>query len=106
MRILGSILLAVLFAQAAGETAIGEGEAVIEGGLIGPARDIALSHARWDAVSKSALDLAWHIAATEMRFLEAIAAGEFDLTPRPKPESITNSAEMTAAATPGRCACR
>ena len=47
-----------------------------------------------DAVSKSALDLAWHIAATEMRFMDAVAAGEFDLSPRPRPESVKNSADL------------
>jgi len=49
-----------------------------------------------DGISKSALDLAWHIAVTEMRFMEAVAAGEFDLSPRPRPESIKNSADLTA----------
>ena len=48
-----------------------------------------------DEISKTALDLAWHIAATEMRFMEAVAAGEFDLGPRPKPDSIKDSADMT-----------
>ena len=50
---------------------------------------------RPDGVSKSALDLAWHIVATEMRFMEAVAAGGFDLSPRPRPESIKNSADLT-----------
>ena len=39
---------------------------------------------RPDSVSKSALDLAWHIVATEMLFTEAVAAGAFDFTPRPR----------------------
>jgi uncharacterized damage-inducible protein DinB len=51
---------------------------------------------RPDPISKSALDLAWHIAATEMRFLNAVAAGEFDLTPMPRPESVKNSAGLSA----------
>jgi uncharacterized damage-inducible protein DinB len=51
---------------------------------------------RPDAVSKSALELAWHIAATEMRFMEAVAAGEFDLSPRPRPDSIKNSKDLAA----------
>lgn len=51
---------------------------------------------RPDGISKSALDLAWHIAATEMRFMEAVESGEFDLSPRPRPESIKNSAELAA----------
>jgi len=47
-------------------------------------------------ISKSALDLAWHIAATEMRFLDAVQAGEFDLGARPRPESIQNSQDLAA----------
>ncbi|HSR07563.1 MAG TPA: DinB family protein [Bryobacteraceae bacterium] len=49
---------------------------------------------RPDNVSKSALDLAWHLVATEMLFTEAVAAGAFDFTPRPRPESIKNSADL------------
>jgi uncharacterized damage-inducible protein DinB len=51
---------------------------------------------RPDEVSKSALELAWHIAATEMRFMEAVQAGQFDFTPRPLPESIKTSADLNA----------
>jgi len=49
---------------------------------------------RPDPVSKSALELAWHIAASEKRFLEAIAAGEFDFTPIPRPDSVRTPAEI------------
>jgi uncharacterized damage-inducible protein DinB len=49
---------------------------------------------RPDEISKSALDLAWHIVATEMRFLDAVAAGEFDFSPRPRPDSVQNSADL------------
>lgn len=49
---------------------------------------------RPDAISKSALDLAWHIVVTEMRFMDAIAAGEFDFSPRPRPDSIKNSQDL------------
>jgi uncharacterized damage-inducible protein DinB len=51
---------------------------------------------RPDEVSKTALELAWHIVATEMRFLNAVAAGGFDFTPMPRPESIANSADLVA----------
>ncbi len=51
---------------------------------------------RPDDIAKSALELAWHIVATERRFLSAVAAGEFDLSPAPKPESIKNSADLGA----------
>jgi uncharacterized damage-inducible protein DinB len=51
---------------------------------------------RPDSICKSAMDLAWHIVATEMRFMEAVAAGAFDLSPRPRPDSIKNSADLVA----------
>jgi uncharacterized damage-inducible protein DinB len=47
---------------------------------------------RPDAVSKSALELAWHIVATEKRFFGGIPVGAFDFTPVHRPESIKNSA--------------
>lgn len=47
-----------------------------------------------DSISKSALDLAWHIAVTEARFMAAVAAGGFDLSPRPRPDSIQNAADV------------
>jgi uncharacterized damage-inducible protein DinB len=49
---------------------------------------------RPDEISREALDMAWHIVAAEMRFLDAIAAGSFDLTPNPKPDSIRTSADL------------
>ena len=49
---------------------------------------------RPDDVSRSALDLAWHIAAAENRFLEAVAAGEFNLAGGARPESIRTSADV------------
>jgi uncharacterized damage-inducible protein DinB len=50
---------------------------------------------RPDAISKSALELAWHIVATEMRFMDALPAGEFDLSPRPRPDSVKDSKDLT-----------
>jgi|SRR5579872_1977568 len=50
---------------------------------------------RPDAVSKSALDLAWHIASAENFFLSAIADGEFRAG-SPRPENIRNSADVAA----------
>jgi uncharacterized damage-inducible protein DinB len=49
---------------------------------------------RPDPKSMSALELAWHIAITEMRFMEAVASGEFDLSPRPLPGTIRNSQDL------------
>jgi uncharacterized damage-inducible protein DinB len=51
---------------------------------------------RPDGISKSALELAWHIVATEMRFMEAVPAGAFDLSPRHLPDSIKNSKDLAA----------
>ena len=49
---------------------------------------------RADEFSRGALDLAWHIVATEMRFMDAVAAGQFDLSPSPRPEDVRNSEEL------------
>lgn len=51
---------------------------------------------RPDAISKTALELAWHIVAAEKRFLRAICAGAFDFTPIPRPDSVRNSAQIAA----------
>src|SRR6476646_4832639 len=49
---------------------------------------------RPDPNAKSGIELAWHIASTEMRFMDAVANGAFDFTPMPRPESIKNSADL------------
>jgi uncharacterized damage-inducible protein DinB len=49
---------------------------------------------RPDAISKSAIDLAWHIAATEMRFMDAVMTGAFNLSPQPRPESVKTPADL------------
>ncbi len=51
---------------------------------------------RPDPVAMSALNLAWHIVATEMRFLDAVASGAFDFSPMPRPDSVRNSADLSA----------
>jgi uncharacterized damage-inducible protein DinB len=43
---------------------------------------------RPDEIVKSAIDLAWHIVTAEVRFMSAVAAGAFDLTPLPRPDAI------------------
>jgi uncharacterized damage-inducible protein DinB len=47
---------------------------------------------RPDTISKTALELAWHIVAAEKRFFSGIPVGAFDFSPIHRPESITNSA--------------
>jgi len=49
---------------------------------------------RPDSISRNALELAWHIAATEMRFFDALPVSAFDLSPRPRPDSVKNSADL------------
>jgi uncharacterized damage-inducible protein DinB len=49
-----------------------------------------------DDISMSALALAWHIVATENRFMDAVLTGAFDLTPNPMPGSVKNSADLVA----------
>ena len=51
---------------------------------------------RPDGISKSAIDLAWHIVATEKRFMDAVAAGAFDLSPAPLPDSVRHPADLAA----------
>ena len=51
---------------------------------------------RLDDISKSSMELAWHIVATEMRFMDAVPAGEFDFTPRPRPDSIKTPADLVS----------
>jgi uncharacterized damage-inducible protein DinB len=50
---------------------------------------------RPDGISKSAMDLAWHIVSTEGRFLDAVMAGEFDFSPRPMPEQVKNAHDLS-----------
>jgi uncharacterized damage-inducible protein DinB len=49
---------------------------------------------RPDPISRSAIDLAWHIVTAEYRFLDAVAVGAFDLTPRPRPEAVRTAAAV------------
>mgnify|MGYP005813641709 CR=1 FL=1 len=72
-----------------------QNEARITRGVIG-AIPAGRGGYRPDAISKSAIDLAWHIVATEMRFLEAVAAGQFDLAPRPRPDSLSEAGGLLA----------
>jgi uncharacterized damage-inducible protein DinB len=51
---------------------------------------------RPDAISKTAMELAWHIVATEMRFMDALPAGRFDFSPRPIPATIHNPVSLAA----------
>jgi uncharacterized damage-inducible protein DinB len=49
---------------------------------------------RPDEIVKSAIDLAWHIVTAEVRFINAVSAGAFDLTPLPRPDYIRTAADV------------
>ena len=49
---------------------------------------------RPDPVTRSAIDLAWHIVAAENRFLEAVIDGRFDLTPRDRPAEVRTGTDV------------
>jgi len=51
---------------------------------------------RPDAVSKSALELAWHIASAENFFMDGVAAGAFNYQDGGRPDSIRNTADAAA----------
>lgn len=51
---------------------------------------------RPDPVSKTALELAWHIVAAEKRFLGGVCAGVFDFSPINRPETVRDSAGIAA----------
>jgi len=43
---------------------------------------------RPDSISRTTLDLAWHIVSAEQRFLNAVCAGAFDYAPIPRPDDV------------------
>ncbi len=49
---------------------------------------------RPDSIARTAIDLAWHIVTSENRFLEAVSSGAFDLTPRPRPDTVRSPADV------------
>jgi uncharacterized damage-inducible protein DinB len=50
---------------------------------------------RPDPVTRTAIELAWHIVSAENRFLEAVAAGVFDLSPRDRPADVRTPADVS-----------
>jgi uncharacterized damage-inducible protein DinB len=47
---------------------------------------------RPDPAAKTAMELAWHIVAADRRFLEGVAAGQFNFNPIHRPETVKTSA--------------
>ena len=50
---------------------------------------------RPDEISKSAVDLAWHIVAAEHRFMDAVVTGRFDIGNTGRPETLTTTADVS-----------
>jgi uncharacterized damage-inducible protein DinB len=46
--------------------------------------------------SMNAIDLAWHIASTDIWFLDSVAAGNFGWEDKPRPESLKTGADIAA----------
>src|SRR5262245_39285634 len=51
---------------------------------------------RPDSISRTTLDLAWHIVSAEQRFLTAVCAGAFDYAPIPRPDTVRDPAAIAA----------
>jgi uncharacterized damage-inducible protein DinB len=51
---------------------------------------------RPDSISRTTLDLAWHIVSIEKRFLTAVCVGTFDYTPVPRPDTASDPPGIVA----------
>ncbi|HXX99412.1 MAG TPA: DinB family protein [Candidatus Limnocylindrales bacterium] len=49
---------------------------------------------RPDPSSKTAIELAWHIVASEHRFLSGVVVGAFDYTPNHRPENVQTGPQI------------
>lgn len=47
-----------------------------------------------EPAARTALEIAWHIVASEHRFFSSVAKGFFDVTPTPKPDSLKTGADI------------
>ena len=47
-----------------------------------------------EPAARSAIEIAWHIVASEQRFFSSVLKGFFDVTPNPKPESLKTGADV------------
>jgi uncharacterized damage-inducible protein DinB len=47
-----------------------------------------------EPAARTALEIAWHIVASEHRFFSSVTKGFFDVTPNPKPDSLKTGAEI------------
>src|SRR5579872_3800028 len=47
-----------------------------------------------EPAARTALEIAWHIVASEQRFYSSVTKGFFDVTPNPKPDSLKTGGEI------------
>ncbi len=47
-----------------------------------------------EPAARTALEIAWHIVASEHRFFSSVSQGSFDLTPNPMPDSLKTGADI------------
>jgi uncharacterized damage-inducible protein DinB len=47
-----------------------------------------------EPAARTALEIAWHIVASEHRFYSSVTKGFFDVTPNPKPDSLKTGGEI------------
>src|ERR1700755_2276542 len=47
-----------------------------------------------EPAARPALEIAWHIVASEHRFYSSVVKGSFDVTPNPKPDSLKTGADI------------
>jgi uncharacterized damage-inducible protein DinB len=47
-----------------------------------------------EAAARTALEIAWHIVASEHRFFSSVTKGVFDITPNPKPDSLKTGGDI------------
>ena len=47
-----------------------------------------------EPAARTALEIAWHIVASEHRFYSSVAKGAFDVSPNPKPDSLKTGADI------------
>lgn len=47
-----------------------------------------------EPAARSAIEIAWHIVASEDRFFSSVVKGFFNVTPNPKPETLKTGADI------------
>jgi uncharacterized damage-inducible protein DinB len=47
-----------------------------------------------EPAARTAIEIAWHIVASEQRFFSSVVKGFFDVTPNPKPDTLKTGAEI------------